>query len=66
MFYSDNPVADFLRYDAECDREMDRLPRCCECEEPIQDEDLYDFDGDLICHYCLINNHRKPVEDYID
>ena len=66
MFYSDDPVADSLRYDAEQDRQLERLPRCCECDEPIQDEYCYEFNDELICPDCLLNNHRHLVEYYTD
>jgi formylmethanofuran dehydrogenase subunit E len=66
MFYTDDPVADFLSYDAECEREMDNLPRCSECDEPIQDDFCYEFNGELICPDCLEANHRKLVEDYVE
>lgn len=66
MFYSDDPVADFLRHDAECDREMDRLPRCSYCNEPIQEDFCYEINDELICEDCLVSNHRRTVDDYCE
>ena len=66
MFYSDDPVADFNQYDAEQQAKLDKLPRCSECDEPIQSETCYEINGELICEECLENNHKKWVEDFID
>lgn len=53
------------RYEAEREREIEKLPICCECDNPIQTEDCYEFDGDLICPGCLNDYHRKSVDDYV-
>lgn len=66
MFYTDDPVADYNRYCAEQKRLMDKLPRCCECDEPIQSDALYEFNGELICPQCLVDNHRKRTDDYVE
>jgi hypothetical protein len=56
---TDDPLADFDRWDREQQRELERLPVCCECDKPIQDEIYYEFDGEYICPECLENNHEK-------
>lgn len=66
MFYSDNPAADFLSYDAECYAEESKLPKCSCCGEPIQDDYYFEINDEIICESCLIDNHRKRTEDYID
>ena len=66
MFYSDDPIADFERHDAKQQAELDKLPRCCECDEPIQEEFCYEINGELICDSCMNDNHRKVVEDYVE
>lgn len=62
---TDNPIRDFERHDAEQQRELDRLPRCAECDEPIQTEHCFEINDELICPECLMTNHRKWVEDYV-
>lgn len=56
-------------YDREAEYEK-RLPICECCGNPIQDEDVYDFDGDLICEECLLDyvreNFRKKTEEYME
>lgn len=64
-FYTDNPIKDFERHDAEQERELDKLPKCAECDHPIQDDECYEIGDELICHECLIKNHRKWTENYI-
>lgn len=65
-FRTDDPHKDFLRHDAEQQAELDRLPKCCECDQPIQTEKCYEFNDELICPECLEDNHRKWVEDCIE
>ena len=66
MCYSGDPLADFNRYDLERQKEIDSLPICDICGEPIMDDYLYDLDGTLVCEDCLKAEYRKPVEDYIE
>ena len=66
MGYSDNPAADYDRYDAERHAEESKLPKCSCCGEPIQDDYYFEINDETICESCLIDNHRKRTEDYID
>lgn len=66
MFYTDDPIADFRRHNAEQQKMLDRLPRCSECDEPIQDEFCYEINGELICDKCMYENHRKYVIDFME
>ena len=66
MFYTDDPIADFHRYDAEQQKKLDRLPKCSECGEPIQDEFCFEVNDELVCDECMHNNHRKSVDDFIE
>ena len=49
----------------EHDRWLKTRPICCECEEHIQDERCFEFDGKYICERCLEQNHRKWTEDCV-
>lgn len=67
MFYrTDDPLADFDRWDAEQQAALNKLPKCAECGEPIQDDCYYEINGECVCPACLDNNHKHWVEDYID
>jgi formylmethanofuran dehydrogenase subunit E len=65
-YYSDNPERDFLRHDAEQQRKLDRLPKCAYCGEPITTEECYEIGGNLLCPDCLVDRHRKWVDDLIE
>ena len=64
-FRTDDPVADFERYDAEQQKELEKCPKCSECSEYIQDEHYYEINDEVVCEECLNQNYRKNVEDYI-
>ena len=66
MSYTDNPIEDFNRWDAEQTEQLKRLPKCAECGKPIQDEECYEINDELICPNCLEENHRKQTSDYIE
>ena len=55
----------FDMHDAEQQKQLDRLPKCSECGEPIQDDFCFEVNGDLFCDECMHKNHRKFVEDLI-
>lgn len=65
MFYrTDDPHADFDRWDAEEQKALDKLPICADCGEPVQDDHFYEICDEVICPDC-IENYRKPIEDCI-
>lgn len=53
------------RHQAEQDRQLERLPICCECDEHIQTEECFEFNGEFVCPCCLKENHRKFTFDYV-
>ena len=61
MFYSSNPVADFERYDTEQEAELDKLPVCVCCAQPIQEEYGFCIDGDWYCEECLNAEFKKEI-----
>lgn len=64
--YSDDPVRDYNRYDAEREDELEKLPVCDYCGERIQDDYYYEIGDEIICPDCLEHNFRKNTEDFID
>lgn len=54
----------FEAHEARQQRWLDSLPKCDHCNDPIQDEELIDFDGFLLCQKCLKNHYTKKTEDY--
>lgn len=65
MFRTDDPIADFARHEAEQASQLERLPVCDYCNEPIQDDVYFDMDGCLLCEECLNKYHKKNTYDYI-
>ncbi len=65
MYRTDNPIADYDRYLGAEQTRLDRLPKCCECDEPITDECCYEINGEYLCEKCLNDNHRKWVDDIV-
>lgn len=65
MYYTDDPLADFARKDADDAAWLQSLPKCAECGEPIQQDFCYEMEGKVICEQCLNENHRKMVDDFI-
>lgn len=66
MFYSDDPVRDYERYSARQQRELDRLPVCSECDNPIQTEKLFLINDNFICPHCMKENYMRDTDDYVD
>ena len=63
---TDDPLADFDRWDAEQQATLNKLPKCAECGEPIQDDYCYEINDECVCPDCLDYNHKHWVEDYIE
>ena len=61
-YRTDDPNADFDRWDAERERQLAELPVCDCCDNPIQDDHYYQINGDNICPDCLENYYRKEVD----
>lgn len=65
MYRTDDPVADFLRHDREQQAHLARLPKCCECGQPIQDEEAFIINGEWVCEECLMELYKFRVDDFI-
>lgn len=63
MYWTDNPLADFDRYDAEQNRRLEQRPVCADCEEHIQDETAYYINGEWICVNCMSAYEREVLPE---
>lgn len=63
MFLSDDPVADFARYDAEQSRRLAQLPTCQRCGDAIQQETAVCIEGFWYCDECLDYYRREVVDE---
>jgi late competence protein required for DNA uptake (superfamily II DNA/RNA helicase) len=64
--WTDDPVADFNRRDNEEIAWLKRRPKCCNCNQHIQDDTFYEIDGNFYCAECLKNDFRRWTENYIN
>lgn len=53
MYWTDDPVADFDKWDRAQERALARLPKCKRCRDPIQSEFCYEVDDEYICDECI-------------
>ena len=51
-------------YEAEQEKRLARCPICAYCKEPIQDEFLYDIDGELYHEECVKDLWMHSTENY--
>lgn len=62
------PVPDYndlhRSYEAQQEKALARLPICTYCEQPIQDDYLFDIDGELYCEECAKDLFRRSTENY--
>ena len=61
MCWTDDPLLDFARHDAEQNRLLEQLPVCADCDEHIQDETAYYINGEWICENCM-DSYRRGVQ----
>ena len=59
MFRTDDPIRDYDRFIAECEKELEHLPKCDICDCPIVDDYAYDLDGTLVCQECLDMHYKR-------
>ena len=59
--WTDDPIADFNRYDRERQAEEARYPKCDICGEPMF-EYYYDLDDIKVCEECIKEHYRVEVE----
>jgi formylmethanofuran dehydrogenase subunit E len=64
IFRSDSLSRDIDNYERAQARALAKLPRCSECDEPIQDDFCYEINGELICEECM-KGYRRSTEDYV-
>ena len=66
MFYSDDPITDYERYDAEYARLMARMPECKVCGQKIQSEMAYWILGEYICEHCIESARINMLEEFME
>ena len=54
------------QHDAEQQRQLQKLPVCDYCHEPVMDDFLYCINDEIICMDCMNDHFRKDIEGYIE
>ena len=52
-------------HDAEQEEELEQLPKCDCCGNPIQDEHLWQINGDLLCEECMNDSYRRSTDEFV-
>lgn len=55
MFYTDDPIRDFERHDANREAELKKRPVCEHCGEHITDDCFYKINDCKVCFECLVS-----------
>lgn len=63
MPWTDDPLADFDRWDAEQNRRLEERPVCADCDEHIRDETAYYINGEWICKDCMSSYEREVLPE---
>ena len=61
MYITNDPLADFDRWDEEQQRMLEKSPKCDCCCEHIQDDHYYEINDEIICPDCLEYEFRKEL-----
>ena len=65
-FMTDDPLRDFDRYDAMmADREA-KLPQCEACGEPINEDEYFYINDEILCEKCMRDRYALSTEDYLN
>lgn len=65
MSWTDDPVRDANEYFNAQEEKLERLPKCCECGEPIQQEEAVEIDGNWYCEDCEDKAWEKIRKEYL-
>lgn len=51
----------FLQHDKQLYKALKESPKCCLCDEHIQEDYCYEIDGEIVCEHCLNSNYRLTL-----
>ena len=57
MYRTGDPISDFALHDREEQKWLEKLPKCADCGEPIQDDHYYLINDEPICPNCLAQSN---------
>lgn len=56
MYWTDDPIRDFDRWEAERERRLESRPVCDCCGERIQTEKIFSYGNIILCEDCVDDN----------
>lgn len=56
----------WCKHQDEQERAEEALPKCCKCKRYIDDDFLYEIDGELYCEKCMKKEFRRYTDDFIE
>jgi formylmethanofuran dehydrogenase subunit E len=62
MYRTDDPIADFERWDAEQQECIEKSPVCSNCGKHVMDDHYYLIDDENFCPDCLENEFRREID----
>lgn len=65
-YYTDDPIADFHRWEDDVCEWLEKRPICEECGEHIQDDFAYCIDNKWYCKDCIDGMLEEIVTDDMD
>lgn len=65
MFYSDDPVRDFDRYDMAMAQKEAKLPQCEKCGKHIHDDTFFEIDNEILCEDCMRDLYKRSTDDWL-
>lgn len=65
MFYTNDPLADFDRWQRAQELRLELLPKCVCCKEPIQQDTAIYIDGDWFCEECELDAWDEVKKHYM-
>lgn len=66
MYFTDNPLADAERYAAEQEEELEKLPKCECCGEPIQQDKAIYYNDQWCCEDCEYDFWQNIRDDFLE
>ena len=66
MYYTDDPLRDFERYDSEREKVLENLPRCSCCNQPIQQEKAVYYNDQWCCKDCEVDFWDDIRSDFLE
>ena len=56
----------FCAHEAEKEKQTERYPQCCRCEKHITNDFLFYIECDVYCEECMLDEFRKPTDDFMN